>query len=218
MIKYHIFGKVNKEEYYFTQDVSFMTFRYNFHRNYASTDWEYRRYPIYKDTTEDEIYKNILRNNVFSSSLMIKGLGKYLDKNIPNCKIFNKEYSFNSYTEYKTIEIDVELRSGEVIHIDGEDYEVEYIFNSDKMQHELYIDKVVEIIVDEELLKHAKEVCNGVVKKILRYNKEIGKIQKEIDQELKDKKLNEELNKTVEPVFEVKWYQKIVKLFNRKEC
>lgn len=117
------------------------------------------------------------------------------------------------FKEITTITTDIELRDGETIKINNREYKVRYKFNVDKKQHELYIDKVVELIVDEKLLKHAKIVCNEVIKKIIRYNRQVEKEMNKKNEEAQTKATNTITNdKTIQKDIDeikLKWYEKL---------
>lgn len=172
MYTYHVYGNIYQEEYYFAND-----------RVRYFDGWDAYSYCIYPDISSEEIFERIKQNNVGFYTLD-KPKAIYISEYIYlNKSILLKRIGFTgTYKEIAVIETDIELRDGETIHIEGKDYNVKYVFNSDTKQHELYIDKIVETIVDQESLKHAKKVCNEVIKKILRYNKEIDRQRK-----LKDK-------------------------------
>ena len=169
MIQYHVYGQVVKEYYHMGKKLHNDPFYWWY--------WYDLEYHLGNSNTEDEIFGCILIEQKF-----LKHIGRYYENN-KNQKIlislpekwFWKDYKFVEYREFKIITTDLELRDGETIRIENKDYKVKYKYNDDKKQNELYIDKVIETIIDEEELKHAKKVCNGVVKKIIRHNKEIYK-------------------------------------------
>lgn len=181
MIEYHIYGKVVKEYYHMGYKNSFYIY-----------EWYDKSYILDKNSTEDEIFKKIL--TVQRESRRFRFYKKQQNENLLIISKpfmgtwFCRSYNFVKYKEFKIITTDLELRDGETIRIENEDYKVKYKYNDDKKQNELYIDKVIETIVDEEKLKHAKKVCNGVVKKIIKHNKDIEEkyetpINMEIDNE-----------------------------------
>lgn len=166
MYTYHIYGKIYKEEYYFV----------NNYIRYSFNGWNTYSYAIHTHITSEELFERIKQNNVDFYTLdkpKAINISEYIYGKKP---ILLKRFGFaGTYKEIAVIETDIELRDDETIHIDGKDYNVKYVFNSDTKQHELYINKNVETIIDQESLKHAKKVCNEVIKKIIRYNKEIDK-------------------------------------------
>lgn len=169
MIEYHVYGQVMGERYYFVSD---------FDDSYYQKRWYMYQYPIYKNTTEDYIFNRIKYINEIinhsSKDKLIEEIFFYKEEILFKDILVKRKFPIN-YKEIKTINVDLELRDGNLIQIENEDYRVKYKYNDDKKQNELYIDKIVEIIVDKEELKHAKEVCNGVVKKIIKHNREIKK-------------------------------------------
>lgn len=182
MIQYHVYGQVVKEYYHMGYESSFYIY-----------DWYDKSYILDKNSTEDEIFKKIL--TVQKGLRCFRFYKKQQDENLLTISKpfmetwFGRSCNFVKYKEFKTIITDLELRDNETIRIENKDYRVKYKYNDDKKQNELYIDKIVETIIDEEELKHAKKVCNGVVKKIIKHNKDIKEkknetpINKEIDNE-----------------------------------
>lgn len=178
MYIYHVFGGIYKERYYFIR-YSDPWLSYNPH-NWTSYPRE-----INLHTTANDIFENIKytkeRYEKFKSlnfhnnnTMAISEIYLYINATKP--RILLKENRFTgTYKEFITIETDIELRDSEIINIDDVDYVIKYKYNVDTKNHELYINKVVEVIVDQKLLKHARKVCNEVVKKILKYNEEIEK-------------------------------------------
>ena len=181
MIEYHIYGKVVKEYYHMGKKLYNDPFYWWY--------WYDLEYHLGNSNTEDEIFGCILIEQKY-----LKDIGRYYENN-KNQKIsislpekwFWKDYKFVEHREFKIITTDLELRDDETIRIEHKDYKVKYKYNDDKKQNELYVDKVIETIVDEEELKHAKKVCNGVVKKIIKHNKEIEKEEIEESKETTDK-------------------------------
>ncbi|EGT3606798.1 hypothetical protein FKF97_10365 [Clostridium perfringens] len=189
MIKYHVYGKVVKEYYHMGMEVS--VFPYN---------WDDREYSLNKNSTADKIFEDILKVQ------RVTRFNRYIDKGneilfIPDPfmkRWFWRREQFVKYKEFKTIITDLELRDGETVRIGNKDYKVKYKYNDDKQQNELYIEKVIETIIDEEELEHAKQVCNGVVKRILRYNrkqqtKEQKEKQEEKEKAIKDKQMSKDI-------------------------
>lgn len=191
MIQYHVYGQVVKEYYHMGKKL--------YNDSFWWCDWYDLEYYLGNNNTEDEIFSYILIKQKF-----LKDIGRYYNNN-KNQKIlislpekwFWKDYKFVEYREFKIIATDLELRDGETIRIENKDYRVKYKYNDDKKQNELYIDKIVETIIDEEELKHAKKVCNGVVKKIIRHNKEIYKKKIERMQESTNKLQTTNRNKNI---------------------
>ncbi|XZN14459.1 hypothetical protein ACSW9O_15440 (plasmid) [Clostridium perfringens] len=175
MIEYHVYGKVVKE--YYHMGLELYMYRYS---------WHDKEYVLDRDSEEDKVFKHILNQHILYKQSWENNIIPMPFRN----KWFWKGYEFLKYKEFKVINVDLELRDGDIIQMENQDYEVKYKYNDDKKQNELYIDKIVETIVDEEKLRHAKEVCNGVVKKIIKYNKDIEEkenetsINKDIDNEL----------------------------------
>lgn len=169
MIEYHVYGQVMEERYYFVSD---------FDDSYYQKRWYMYQYPIYKNTTEDYIFNRIKYiNEVINHSSKDKLIEEiFFNKEEILFKdiLVKRKFPIN-YKEIKIINVDLELRDGDLIQIENEDYRVKYKYNDDRKQNELYITKIVETVIDKEELKHAKEVCNGVVKKIIKHNREIKK-------------------------------------------
>lgn len=181
MIEYYIYGQAVKEYYHMGKKLYSDPFYW--------CNWYDLEYYLGNNNTEDEIFGRILIEQKF-----LQDIGRCYEDN-KNQKIlislpekwFWRDYKFVEYKEFKIITTDLELRDGETIRIENKDYKVKYKYNDDKKQNELYIDKVIEIIVDEEESKYAKMVCNGVVKKIIKHNKEIEKEEIEESKETTDK-------------------------------
>lgn len=170
MYTYHVYGNIYQEKYYFVNDY------FNPYKAMHYDKWDVWNYPIYIYSNSEDIFNSIKIHNTGRNRSMGNrhiNIDEYVYGKEP---ILLKRIGFtDTYKEIAVIETDIELRDDETIHIEGKDYNVKYVFNSDTNQHELYIDKIAETIVDKESLKHAKKVCNEVIKKIIRYNKEIDK-------------------------------------------
>ncbi|MGL6184813.1 MAG: hypothetical protein ACRC1T_05480 [Clostridium chrysemydis] len=169
MIEYHVYGQVIKEYYFMS----------------VSNRYDYWSNSLTKKCSEDEIFKKIKDATINCNRFFYERtvLTPILEK------WFNKGYSLVKYKEFKIITTELELRDNEIIRIEGEDYSVKYKYNDDTRQNELYIDKVIETIIDEEELKHAKQVCNGVVKRIIKYNREIEEFNKNNEKQIRFKNI-----------------------------
>lgn len=191
MIEYHVYGQVVKEYYHMGKKLYNDPFYWD--------NWYNLEYYLGNNNTEDEIFSRILIEQKFLQDIWRcyeDNKNQKILISLPE-KWFWKDYKFVEYREFKIITTDLELRDGETIRIENKDYKVKYKYNDDKKQNELYINKVIETIVDEEELKHAKKVCDGVVKKIIKYNKEIYKKKIEKMKETTNKLKTTNRNKNI---------------------
>lgn len=195
MIRYHVYGKVVEEKYYIGSNAN----------NHFSAKWIDRKYSLNKSTSIDRLFNEIYGINVRIHE-------RYYGFNYNNFRIdisdicLKRDCILKEYKEFKTIDIEPEAIIGQVIQVDGIDYEAKYKYNCDKKQHELHIDKIVEKIIDEEELEYAQQLCNNLIKKIKEYNKTHSEITKELRGRVNN--INNEVTKTKELLIKLKKYLK----------
>lgn len=191
MIKYHVYGKVVEEKYYIGSNTD----------NHFSKKWIDRKYSLNKYVSIDWLFNEIYCDNV-------RIYERYYGFNYSNFRIdssdiyLKRDYILKDYKEFKTIDIEPEIIIGQTIQIDGKDYETKYKYNCDKKQHELYIDKIVEKIIDYKELEYVQQLCDGLIKKIREYNKTHNQIAKELRKQIKD--TNTEVKKAKELLLKLK--------------
>jgi hypothetical protein len=182
-------GRVYKDTYVIDQYRNKDFYDYPILRMFGSYDKEYNL------TMNIEI---ILKDLIYQREKYCKDIGKskysgmyeneqdYKDKHKVHEQKLLAKHVFDRYEEFDTTETDIELRDGETIKINDEDYKVEYKFNKNLQRHELYIDYEIRIEIDEELKKQCEDQVYEINKRISEHNKMIDESKVVIDERFKN--------------------------------
>ena len=148
-IEYHVYGRIAREAYELRLDTKYFL-------------------PIVVTEINEKSKAEIL------NKVKDRIKGSYINKNDYSHNLFSKIIYEDGYKLYKVINSDIELKTNDFISIDGKDYSIVNIYNSDKDLHEIYLnDFIYECSENNELREQIKVLESELIQMINDNNEEI---------------------------------------------